>query len=270
VDNPGTQIDIIKSALRQNVVRLCVDANGNHVVQRALLHLSPQDNDFIFDAVRESCVKVSTHRHGCCVMQRCLDAAQDDQRAALVREIANNALALMQNPYGNYVVEYVLDLCSPDEAWGICAAVCGRVALLSMQKFSSNVVEKCFEKATADVQAAFVAEMTRPEVIVQMMEDQFANYVVQRALTVCPHPQAQVIVEAIKPHLQSMRHTSGGRRIINKILKRFPMALQNEILAGTLPGTSLPQTSVQDATRARPVIHIAMAPHMVTTQSTTL
>lgn len=268
------QVEIIKSALKQNIVRLCTDANGNHVVQRALLHLGPDDNDFIYDAVKQFCVKVSTHRHGCCVMQRCLDSARDDQRTALVQEITNNALPLMQNPYGNYVVQYVLDLCTPEETWGVCAAVVGRVAVLSMQKFSSNVVEKCFEKAPPDIQAAFIAELTRPDVIAQMMEDQFANYVVQRALTSCTHAQGQVIVEAIKPHLQTMRHTSGGRRIINKILKRFPMALQSEILAGAVPGHSPPPVQPVQPTDATTipanVIHIPMASHVMPTQQAAL
>ena len=47
------QLEIITAALRHDVVRLCVDANGNHVIQRALQHLAPEDRAFIFEAVSQ-------------------------------------------------------------------------------------------------------------------------------------------------------------------------------------------------------------------------
>jgi hypothetical protein len=52
------QIEMMVLALRNDVVRLCVDANGNHVVQRALQHLGPDDRGFIFDAISQHCVEV--------------------------------------------------------------------------------------------------------------------------------------------------------------------------------------------------------------------
>lgn len=57
----------------------------------------------------------------------------------------------------------------------------------------------------------------------QVLHDQFANYVIQRALTIANATAAQQLVEVIRPHLAGMRNTSGGRRIATKILKRFPM-----------------------------------------------
>lgn len=41
------------SALRDATVTLCLDTNGNHVVQRLLQHLAPADNAFVFE-VREA------------------------------------------------------------------------------------------------------------------------------------------------------------------------------------------------------------------------
>jgi len=140
------QLDMVTRSLSRDVVRLCVDANGNHVIQRALQHLGDHEKDFIFNAVSEACVDVSTHRHGCCVMQRCLDAATMEQRKVLVNEIGKNCLQLMQDPYGNYVVQYVLDRCSGEEIRPVTACPLGRIGSLSVQKYSSNVIEKCLEK----------------------------------------------------------------------------------------------------------------------------
>ncbi len=48
------------------------------------------------------------------------------------------------------------------------------------------------------------------------------NYVVQRALSVAPADLGMEVVDAMRPHLQSLANTSGGRRITAKILKKFP------------------------------------------------
>lgn len=227
------QVATITAALRHDVVRLCVDANGNHVVQRALQHLGSEDRAFIFEAVSQACLEVSTHRHGCCVMQRCLDAATPFQRRALVAEIGRNCLQLMQDPYGNYVVQYVLDRCAADEIRPVTSCPLGRITSLSVQKYSSNVVEKCLEKASEDIQSAYIDEMCAPGNIKHLMQDQYANYVVQRALSVATHSRGLHLVEAVRPHLHAMRNTAGGRRILSKITKRFPnVDLGADMMAG--------------------------------------
>ncbi|TMW59010.1 hypothetical protein Poli38472_007155 [Pythium oligandrum] len=79
----------------------------------------------------------------------------------------------------------------------------------------------------------------------KMLQDQFANYVVQRALCVASEDQCLALVKAIRPHLVAMKNTSGGRRITARILKRFPhMGLNldmgfeppsHPLMQGTLP-----------------------------------
>ncbi|KAF8124097.1 armadillo-type protein [Boletus edulis] len=134
--------DLIHSiivALSLHVVVLIKDLNGNHVIQKCLNKVAPEDNQFIYNAVAANCVEVATHRHGCCVLQRCIDHASDHQRVQLVNEIAYNALTLVQDPYGNY---YILDLNDNRFSDGVIRQFAGNVCALSVQKFSSNVIEK--------------------------------------------------------------------------------------------------------------------------------
>lgn len=56
-------------ALKDGVVNLIRDLNGNHVVQRCLQRLGPEDSQFIYQAAGANCVDIATHRHGCCVLQ---------------------------------------------------------------------------------------------------------------------------------------------------------------------------------------------------------
>jgi hypothetical protein len=231
---------ILTNSLAPAAARLCIDSHGNHVIQRILLKLGPQHSKFVFDAVATSVGDVARHRHGCCVIQRCLDSAPNEARAHLVRRIVEKSLELMQDAYGNYVVQYVLDVCADDDVQAVCESVAGKVNVLAIQKFSSNVMEKCLERCNERVKEMYLAQMSDPERIRELMMDPFGNYVVQRALSVATHAQAIRLVEAMRPHLIAtqigngsrnggVRNTAGGRRIIAKISRRFPNFTLNPV-----------------------------------------
>ncbi|CAK9221168.1 unnamed protein product [Sphagnum troendelagicum] len=210
------QVAMVIKALADGVVELIKDLNGNHVVQRCLQKLSHEDNQFIFDAAASHCVEIATHRHGCCVMQRCIDFAIDHQRQHLVAEVAANALTLSQDPYGNYVVQYILDLKTAWSSTEVMARLEGNYAFLSMQKFSSNVVEKCLKLGVEESRSRLVRELTTSPHLGQLLQDQYANYVIQSALSVCKGALHAGLVEAIRPHLPALRNSPYGKRILSR------------------------------------------------------
>lgn len=127
------QIQTIIEALKDRVVELIQDLNGNHVIQKCLNRLSPEDAQFIFDAVGLNCVVVGTHRHGCCVLQRCIDHASGHQKAQLISQITANAFSLVQDPFGNYVLQYIVDLQESIFTNPLCISFQGSIPLLSKQ-----------------------------------------------------------------------------------------------------------------------------------------
>ena len=218
----GSEVEQVIAALRSSVVTLIKDLNGNHVIQRCLHHLNSTDNQFIYDAVSRHCVSVATHKHGCCVLQRCIDYATIAQKRQLVQEIVNNALELVQDAFGNYVVQYVLDLNETTVSAGIVTNLIGHISSLSVQKFSSNVVEKCLELPNDRLRAKMIEELIHAERLPRLLQDPYANYVLQKALTVSKKAQFERLVHAIKPHLLTLKNTSFGKRIQSKIIRKFP------------------------------------------------
>eukprot|EP01091_Cochliopodium_minus_P012529 TRINITY_DN3814_c0_g1_i1.p1 TRINITY_DN3814_c0_g1~~TRINITY_DN3814_c0_g1_i1.p1 ORF type:complete len:738 (-),score=215.68 TRINITY_DN3814_c0_g1_i1:164-2377(-) len=215
------QITKIIEAFSYNVVQLIQDLNGNHVIQRCLNKLSSQDNQFIYDAVTKSCVEVATHRHGCCVLQRCIDFASESQKKQLIDEIISNALALVQDPYGNYVTQYVLELNLESCKNNLISKFQNNIVRLSTQKFSSNVVEKCLQLADKKHRKVFLTELINTKNLGNLLQDPYANYVIQTALTVSDPQQYRLLVEKIKPFLPSLRHTPHGRRILKNCNKKI-------------------------------------------------
>ena len=90
------QVQLVIESLRPGVVALIRDLNGNHVIQRCLQRLGPEESQFVYDAAAANAMEIATHRHGCCVLQRCIDFATPAQKQDLVQQIAANALALSQ------------------------------------------------------------------------------------------------------------------------------------------------------------------------------
>ncbi|SPO05724.1 related to Drosophila pumilio protein and Mpt5p protein [Cephalotrichum gorgonifer] len=211
------QVQIIVEALRNRVVELIQDLNGNHVIQKCLNKLSAADAQFIFDAVGLHCIEVGTHRHGCCVLQRCIDHANADQKAWLIGRITEHAHILVQDPYGNYVIQYIIDLNEPAFTEPVVHQFRGHVSQLSRHKFSSNVIEKCLRCAQDPSKDMIVDEILVPGEIEKLIRDNYANYVIQTALEYATNYKKATLVESIRPVLPSVRSTPYGRRIQAKI-----------------------------------------------------
>lgn len=243
------QIQTVINALKNRVVELIQDLNGNHVIQKCLNRLSSEDaqvycpnreptisqtnlQQFIFDTVGANCIVVGTHRHGCCVLQRCIDHATGIQKARLIDQITNSAFQLVQDPFGNYVLQYIVDLQEECFTNPLCLAFDGQIATLSKQKFSSNVIEKCLRGAEKHVTRVMIEEMMRGNELEKMLRDSYANYVVQTAMDYADPETKARLVEAIRPLLPAVRQTPHGRRIQSKI-----MALEGQ---GRFSGSGTP------------------------------
>eukprot|EP00884_Botryococcus_braunii_P019974 jgi/Botrbrau1/6660/Bobra.0202s0008.1 len=215
------QINLVVESLSGGVVELIRDLNGNHVIQRCLQRLGAERSQFVYDAACGHTMEIATHRHGCCVLQRCIDHATHTQKRQLVAEIAKNALRLSQDPFGNYVVQYVLEQGNPEATEQIVLQLFGHVPELATQKFSSNVVERCIKMGGNDtlnkLRDDVIREIISSPKLSQLLQDPFANYVLQSALVVTHGHLHSQLVDAIKPFLSTLRGTPHGKRILSKI-----------------------------------------------------
>ena len=218
-------IGMVAGALMGHTLDLIMDLNGNHVIQRFLSASTPGLNQFIYDSVCSNVVAVATNRHGCCVLQRCIDAASEYQREALVTCIVDSAVTLVQDAYGNYAVQYVLDLNLPQVNARLGLIFTQQIVSLSEQKFSSNVIEKCLQQNQPDIQEAMIREISKSRNISQMIVDQYANYVVQRALTLAPPKLQRELIQGIRSNLEQLKRSQCGKRVYSKLVKKYPELL---------------------------------------------
>ncbi|XP_050217234.1 putative pumilio homolog 8, chloroplastic [Mercurialis annua] len=210
------QISFVVLALKPGFLDLVKDQNGNHVIQRCLQCLNNGDNKFIFDAAAKFCVQIATHRHGCCVMQRCITHSSGKYKEKLITEISKNALFLAQDQFGNYVVQYIIELKSPFAVDNLVSQFRRHYVLLSMQKFSSHVVEKCL-KHLEQSREQIIHELISVSRFEQLLQDPFANYVIQSALSVTKGPLRSSLIAAVRPHMV-LRSNPYSKRIFSRNL----------------------------------------------------
>ncbi|CAH2067794.1 unnamed protein product [Thlaspi arvense] len=212
----GKQISLVKAALRPGFLDLIKDLNGNHVIQRCLQCLGTEDNKFIFDAATKFCTEIATHRHGCCVLQKCIAYSMRQQREKLIAEISRNSLLLAQDPFGNYAVQFVIELRIPSAVAMMLTQLKGHYVQLSMQKFSSHMVERCLMHCP-ESRPQIVRELVSVPHFDQLLQDPYANFVIQAALAATKGPLHASLVEVIRPH-SILRNNPYCKRIFSRNL----------------------------------------------------
>ena len=215
------------SEFHHNVLSCIHDQNGNHVIQKCIevmntraktaeasgdhdtaLH-SRELIDFIINDVLVNATTLSCHPFGCRVHQRILENSDETRKNKLLDEVQKSHKRLLDDQYGNYVIQHVLEYGRVEDRDSILAIVVENGLLsLSRQKFASNVVEKLLKYGNAPQRKAIAREMLKKanqspsgmniqggdsrgdsSVVLLMVRDAYANYVVQTTLDVVPNSE---------------------------------------------------------------------------------
>ncbi|EED95072.1 predicted protein, partial [Thalassiosira pseudonana CCMP1335] len=187
---------------KQSVLMCIQDQNGNHVMQKCIevMSIKAKEAEFIVDDVLANVETLCCHPYGCRVLQRMLEHCVEFQKTATLDEIQLVHKTLLDDQYGNYVIQHVLQYGRDSDRDSLLKIIVENDLLkLSRQKFASNVVEKLLKYGNARQRNAIVREMLQvvnesgtsqegvgSTVLLLMVRDAYANYVVQTAIDVVP------------------------------------------------------------------------------------
>lgn len=233
-------------------VLTCIqDQNGNHVMQKAIEVMSVKAKQaearageaglsmsmagrvqFIVDDVLGNVRTLCCHPYGCRVLQRMLEHCVDFQKTATLDQIQLCHKALLDDQYGNYVIQHVLQYGRESDRDSLLKIIVENDLLkLSRQKFASNVVEKLLKYGNSNQRNAIVREMLRvvseggtsqegvgSSVLLLMVRDAYANYVVQTAIDVVPEGnEKRMLLEELKANEVQLRNYTFAKHIVAKL-----------------------------------------------------
>ncbi|KAG8901134.1 hypothetical protein FRB99_005550, partial [Tulasnella sp. 403] len=211
---PPEQQSFFVNEIDSQVLKCVKDANGNHVIQKLIERVVPERLTFI-EAFKGNVHELSTHPYGCRVLQRCFEHLTPEQTRPLLDELHRYTSTLMQDQFGNYVIQFVLEHGTMEDRNAIISTLSGHMLAMARHKFASNVCEKALVTADPQARRVLLSEImsNRPDgqnVIVIMMKDQYANYVLQRALAVAEGDQLDELLGKIRPQLINLRRYSNN------------------------------------------------------------
>jgi hypothetical protein len=131
------------------------------------------------------------------------------------------------NQYGNYAVQHAMLNAPPDLRSAFVQRLTPMLPKLAGSKFASNVAEKALTIATTaerGLAIAVVCEGPLPP-IVSMMQDAFANYVVQRLLDSGTQEQRNALAAAVAPWAATVSSSTFGRHLLSRMEKMASSAM---------------------------------------------
>ena len=217
------QAQLVKE-LDGHVLKCVKDQNGNHVIQKCIECVPARMIQFIIDSFRDQVQLLAVHPYGCRVIQRIFEHCTEEQVRPLLIELHKVAPYLVMDQYGNYVIQHILQNGRDSDKDLIVAKLKNQVLSMSQHKFASNVIEKCIvygrrldRQMVLDEITVNTSDGTVP--LMQMMKDQFANYVVQKMLDVLDEDQRDTLINAIRPHINALKKFTYGKHILAKLDK---------------------------------------------------
>jgi pumilio RNA-binding family len=209
-----------------HVLKCIRDQNGNHVVQKCIERVPGPHVQFIVDAVCGQAVSLAEHSYGCRVIQRILEYSSEEQKAPIMREIMQACRALIRDQYGNYVIQHVVEHGKEEERGHILRLVREQCVSMSQHKYASNVVERCLQFGSpADREALIDILLGQAQTtcgnasvpLVDLVQDQFGNYVVQRVLDVANEEQRNLATQLLRANMGIIKRYSYGKHIISRL-----------------------------------------------------
>jgi hypothetical protein len=218
--------NIIKNLVEKHIFALCYDKNGNHVFQK-IARIFPKDrNQFIFDLLNQYAIEISKLKQGATILQNTFKYASSVQLKSLILKILSDIGALVNDEYGNYTIQLIIELKEKEYNDIIYDYLIKNCLPLSKKKFSSNVIDKCIIGEDENSKK-LVNCIIKNKYVKEMINDQFGNYVIQKALKVSDYDTQVEIINQIKPQIEQLRQTNIGRKIYEHLMQSYNEFFKN-------------------------------------------
>ncbi|XP_047175178.1 pumilio homolog 11-like [Vigna umbellata] len=175
-------IDRITHAMSGVTVALMKNYNGGYVILQCLKVFPLEHKNAILDVVAQNCRDIAVNKNGCCNIQKIIH--HDDVPAfyALIENLISNAEDLAKDQYGNYVLQFLVKKKMLEVNAMLVSELRYKFVGLSIDKYASNVVEDLLHYSRTESAALIVEEIMESPNFLQVVQHQYGNYVVQRAL----------------------------------------------------------------------------------------
>ncbi|XP_022640559.1 putative pumilio homolog 7, chloroplastic [Vigna radiata var. radiata] len=175
-------IDQITRAMSSITVALMKNYNGGYVILQCLKVFPREHKNAILDVVAQNCHDIAVNKNGCCNIQKIIHHDDVPAFRSLTQNLISNAEDLAKDQYGNYVLQFLVKKKIPEVNAMLVSELRYKFVGLSIDKYASNVVEDLLHYSRTEIAAIIAEEIMESPIFLQVVQHQYGNYVVQRAL----------------------------------------------------------------------------------------
>lgn len=238
------------------ILRCAKDPHATHVLQKAVVLVQRElknpdtkasTNEMnmnilksIEQAVENDILNLCTHPHACRLVQKVLGDCNYNRSshvAKMIELIRTKYPSLATDQHGNFIMQHIIDNGTEQHKAQVQAYVCTRFLELSQHKFGSHLVEKCLNSSSKTEAKSLVTELLKPalelrkkrgnnivfsdkdtsDVLLALMKDPYANFVVQRAFDASDGSLRQQLTKEIRDRGDILSRFTYGRHILSHV-----------------------------------------------------
>ena len=116
----------IAEALKSHVWHCIRCRNANHVLQKVITVLRPNNVQFVIDEIMEhpsGALLASKHPYGCRIVERLIEHCRSDQLRPLIAELLKDVLNLSSHRFGNFVVQHIMEFGTSGQKHSIATTI---------------------------------------------------------------------------------------------------------------------------------------------------
>lgn len=179
----GSVLLTLASELKGHIREAIECSHANHVVQKCIAKLKPEDSCFMIDEITAwgpgGATYMAKHRFGCRIFERLIERCPAESWQPLVEELLQEPRALCCHQFANYVMQHLLEFGLVDQRRRFVQQILSEVPRMSLHHRASAVVSKALQHGTAESRVAVSRELLKwPERFVHMAHQRFGHAVV--------------------------------------------------------------------------------------------
>ncbi|CAH8843539.1 unnamed protein product [Trichobilharzia szidati] len=247
---PPEHLQFIVDAFKDHVYSISTHSYGCRVIQRILEHCTPEQTTPILSELHQHTEALVKDQYGNYVIQHVLEHGKTEDKSKIVEHIKGRVAELSVHKFASNVVEKAVANASRVERQSLINEVLEETTIPTdnnMTVQNGRVRSSEFrvdnnddgdndndddDDSASDEDESVDEPRTRSSVLVMMMKDQFANYVIQKMLDVAEQPIRKELMTQIRPHLNTLRKYTYGKHIINKMEKYYMKTNQLHLAVG--------------------------------------
>ncbi|KAJ1453619.1 putative RNA binding protein [Pelagophyceae sp. CCMP2097] len=235
LDEPA-ELEIIFEEVLAKARELTTDVFGNYVVQKVLATGDATVRARVAEALKGQAVALSLHVYGCRVIQKALEALPAAQAIEVIKEFQGNVLLCVHDVNGqarrNHVIQKCVEVTSNarkahdagdvgllgDQIDFVLAAFVGQARSLAVHPYGCRVLQRVLEHCARAQTARLLGELRGGD-LRALIEDQYANYVMQHAIQFGRPEDRALLVAAVRASLADFSRHKFASNVVEKCLE---------------------------------------------------